>query len=129
MKKLFLLIFVIASFLSHAQEKESRSVKDIANQIIKAAEEKNHEELKGLCDPEGTGNQICAMESDEDKKKLNTYLTLFEGAEISGDPTYSKNESGDEIAKLPIQINVMGEKTVKSMKFIKRENIWYFLKF
>lgn len=130
MKTLLLSLFFLSSILSYSQSNDKRTTIEIANKIINAADNKKTDELKDLCDPKGEGNDICsANETKEGKEKLEMFLSMLEGAKVSGEPSYYKDSAGNEMAKLPIQINFMGQQMDKKMKFIKRDDVWYFYKF
>lgn len=130
MKTLLLSLIFLSSVTGYSQSNDKRTTIEIANKIIDVASNKNTDELNGLCDPKGEGNDICSDETKESEKKaLEMFLTMLEGAKVLGDPSYYKDSDGNDMAKLPIQMNFMGQQMDKKMKFIKRDGVWYFYKF
>lgn len=149
-KTVFLLSCILFSVLLNAQKKTNFKLNqkyctNVVKSIFHAAKSGSFDHLYRLCDPNGFGDRdvkrICSISqladtvkakeaSDNAKKNLEEFVSIFESGKINGEVIYEKN--GDtEFAKVPIWYNhPLGEqRSNETMVLVKRAGKWYLYSF
>ncbi len=149
-KTVLLLSCILFSMLLNAQENRAFKLNqkyctNVVKSIFNAAKSRSFDDLNRLCDPSGFGDRdvkrICSITqlantiratdtSDNAKKNLEEFISIYESGKINGDVVYEKD--GDtEYARVPIWYNhPLGEhRSNETMVLVKRTGKWYLYSF
>ncbi len=126
-------------------EIDFKDPQSVVNAIFYAAQTRDFAILSCLCDPYGKGDGdtkgLCSISrvaeqikdyggSENTKKTLDEFVSMFEIGRISGQVIYQEYE-GTQIAKVPFIFNHPGgaSRSDETMELIKRHGNWYLSSF
>ena len=129
------LIYVVLFFSTYSIAQDFQSSPEaLMNEIFRAANERDFENLDKMCLPgnqsDGDSKMICAITDDSDENKAE-FVKYFEGAKLNGEINLYQTDSGIDCANVPFHFNhPSGEsRSNETMKMMKVDGKWYLLSF